>query len=107
MEGVRLTKRADALRVEGRRKRGRPRLRWEDCVKKDLVGAEWRMRARDKGVEMGGGDSNEAGLVMKEEKKSMTSIGASLTPDYRVKEETNKNKLSQYGGQDELVVGTI
>ena len=28
-----LTKRADALRLEDRRRRGRPRLRWEDCVK--------------------------------------------------------------------------
>ena len=48
MEGVRLTKRADALGVEGRR-RGRPR--WEDYVKRDLVGVggEWRMRARDRG----------------------------------------------------------
>ena len=49
LEGVRLTKRADALGVEGRRRR--PRVRWEDCVKKDLVGvgAEWSMRARDRG----------------------------------------------------------
>ena len=38
MEGVRLTKRADALGVEGRRRR--LRLRWEDCVKRDLVGVE-------------------------------------------------------------------
>ena len=38
MEGERLTKRVDALRVEGRRRRGKPRLRWEDCVKRDLVG---------------------------------------------------------------------
>ena len=35
MEGARLTTREDALGLEGRR---RPRLRWEDCVKRDLVG---------------------------------------------------------------------
>ena len=40
MERIRLTKRLDALRVEDRRKRGRPILRWEDCVKKDLAGGE-------------------------------------------------------------------
>ena len=44
-------KRADSLGVQGRRRRGRPRLRWEDCGKRDLVGVggEWRMRARDRG----------------------------------------------------------
>ena len=31
MEGERLTKRADALRVEGRRTIGRPTPRWELC----------------------------------------------------------------------------
>ena len=49
MEGERLTKTADALGVDGRRRKGRPRLRWEDYVKRGLagVGGEWRMRARD------------------------------------------------------------
>ena len=45
----RLKKRADALRVEGRRRRGRLRMRWEDCVKRYLagMGEEWRTRTRD------------------------------------------------------------
>ena len=44
-------KRADALGVEDRRKRGRPRQRLEDWVKRNLVGVEgeWRRRARAKG----------------------------------------------------------
>ena len=50
MEGVRLTKRTDALGVADRR-RGRPRLRREDCVKRDLVGVrgEWRTRVSSRG----------------------------------------------------------
>ena len=50
----------DALRVEGRR-RGRPRLRWEKCMKRDLVGVgwEWRMKVRD-------GGSGEWGWGMEE-----------------------------------------
>ena len=34
----RLTKRAVALHVEGRMRRGRPRMRWEDCLNRDLAG---------------------------------------------------------------------
>ena len=46
MEGERLTKRAEAIRVEGTRRRGRPKLRWEDYEKRDLavVGGERIMR---------------------------------------------------------------
>ena len=47
-----MTKRADALGVEGRTRRGMPRLVLEDCVKRYLVGVgvgrEWRTRARDR-----------------------------------------------------------
>ena len=88
-----LMNRVDALRVEGRRRRGRPRLKWEDCVKRDLagVGGKWRMGARDGGMEMVGADGSETGLVMKKkgEQKSMTGIGASLTLDFRDTEESN------------------
>ena len=35
----RLTKRGDAHGEEGRRRRGRPRLRWEDCMKRDARNA--------------------------------------------------------------------
>ena len=38
MEGEWQMERADVLRVEGRRRRRRPRLRWEDCVERDLAG---------------------------------------------------------------------
>ena len=55
MEGERLKKIADALRVKGRKRR----VGWEDCVKRDLAGAgrEWRMRTRD--GEGDGGDDSE------------------------------------------------
>ena len=56
MEGVRLTKRADALGVEGRRRRDKPRLRWEDCVKRAMVGVggEWEGSGRGVGGEWEG-----------------------------------------------------
>ena len=47
-EWLRLTKRADMLRVKGRRRRGRPQRRWEDCVK-TYLGGEWRTTAWDRG----------------------------------------------------------
>ena len=50
----RLPKRAALLRDEGRRRRGRPRVRWEDCVNRDRVrkaGEEdyWKKKTRDRG----------------------------------------------------------
>ena len=77
MEGERLTKRADALRVEGRRIIGRPTPRREDCVKRDLsrAGGVRGTRTRDTWREDGG----ETGSVTKKkEKKSTTGIGDSL-----------------------------
>ncbi len=53
MADDRLPKTATELREEGRRKRGSPRLRWEDCVKRDArkLGEEedWKKKTRDVG----------------------------------------------------------
>ena len=48
-----LPKRATELREQGRRRRGRPRLRWEDCVKRDVekagVEGDWKKKTGDRG----------------------------------------------------------
>ena len=53
MADDRLTKRPAELREQGRRKRGRPRLRWEDSVKRDVkkTGEEgdWKKKTGDRG----------------------------------------------------------
>ena len=53
MADDRLPKRAAEIREEGRGRRGRPRLRWEDCVKTDVrtTGKEedWKKKTRDRG----------------------------------------------------------
>ena len=45
--------RAAELREHGRRRQGRPSLRWEDCVKRDVRKAgkeeDWRKKTRDRG----------------------------------------------------------
>ena len=52
MADDRLPKRAAELREQGRRRRGRPRLRWEDCVKRDVkkTGEEgdWKKKTQDR-----------------------------------------------------------
>ena len=52
MADDRLPKRAAELREQGRRRRGRPRLRWEDCVKRDVKKAgeeeDWKKKTRDR-----------------------------------------------------------
>ena len=44
---------AELLREEGRRRRGRQRLIWEDCVKRDVRKAgeeeDWKKKTRDRG----------------------------------------------------------
>ena len=53
MADDRLPKRAAELREQGRRRRGRPKLRWEDCVKRDVRKAgeeeDWKKKTRDRG----------------------------------------------------------
>ena len=53
MADDRLPKRAAELREQGRRRRRRPRLRWEDCGKRNVrKGGEeedWKKKTRDRG----------------------------------------------------------
>ena len=46
MADDRLPKRAAELCEQGRRRRGRPSLRWEDCVKRDVTCEEGRRGGR-------------------------------------------------------------
>ena len=53
MADDRLPKRAAELCEQGRKRRGRPSLRWEDCVKRDVRKAgeeeDWKKKTRDRG----------------------------------------------------------
>ena len=79
MADERLPKRAAELREGGRRRRGRPRLRWEDCVKRDVKKTEeegdWKKKTGDRG-----GWRRIADEVVK-------SCRQHLTPDKGKKEE--------------------
>ena len=64
----RLTKRAAELREEGRRRRGRPMLRWEDYVKRDVkkAGEEEDLKKKTRVTEEGEKySSNESEAVNK------------------------------------------
>ncbi len=53
MADDRLPRRAAELREQGRRRRGRPILRWEDCVRRDVRKAgeeeDWKKKTRYRG----------------------------------------------------------
>ena len=53
MADDRLPERAAELREQGKRRRGRPSLRWEDYVKRDVRKAgeeeDWKKKTRDRG----------------------------------------------------------
>ena len=68
MADDRLPKRAAELREQGRRRRGRPRLRWEDCVKRDVR----KTGRRRQETEEGGKDY---------QMRRWKSSGQHLTPD--------------------------
>ena len=54
MADDRLQKRAAELREQGRRRRGRPMLRWEDCVRRDVKKAGEKEECKKKTRYRGG-----------------------------------------------------
>ena len=89
MADERLPKRAAELRDQARRRRGRPILRWEDCVKRDVkkTGEEgdWKKKTGDRG-----GWRRIAYEAVKK-------LPAAPHPCYREKEEERETELSVQG----------
>ena len=50
MGDKKMTKRSDTQKMKEKRRRGRPNMRWDDCVKRDIerVEKEWRTTAKDR-----------------------------------------------------------
>ena len=73
MADDRQPKRAAELCEQGRRRRGRPSLRWEDCVKREMRKAgeeeDWKKKTRDRG----------GWKILSDE--AVKSCGQHLTPD--------------------------
>ena len=51
MCGEKIAKRFDAQNVERKMRRGRPRMRWENCVKRDLERGEWEENEEQQNIE--------------------------------------------------------
>ena len=81
MAADRLPKRAAELREEGRRRRGRPRLRWEDCVERDVQKAgeeeDWK-KTRDGGGWKRLSDEEVAGSTSHQPKEKKEEIEIAL-----------------------------
>ena len=74
------------MRLVERRRRGRPRQKWEDSLKR-FGGSGRGVENETEGVETGGGDSSETGSVMEEDKQIDDWYRCQPHLDFRYKEE--------------------